>query len=160
MQEVILCCGCPRFILGTPISFFKSSSNYFMSHVALDYLCLTTEGLRDSFNLLVYYPSAKEIHMTMETSNVFVMQKFEVQETIIASEIFEQCRQSFLENLELYGNMISNTLRSTFGELLEGHIGVELTNTYLLCSKQKFAIHLKCLKMKTLLCGMSPMSRN
>jgi hypothetical protein len=55
---------------------------------------------------------------------------FEVRETIIASEIFEQGWQSFLENLELYGNMISNTSRSTFGELLESHIGVELANTY------------------------------
>ncbi len=63
-------------------------------------------------------------------SNVFAIQKFEVRETIIASEIFEQRRQSFLENLELYGNMISNTLRFAFGELLEGHIGVELANTY------------------------------
>jgi hypothetical protein len=53
-----------------------------------------------------------------------------MRETIIASEIFEQRRQSFLENLELYGNMISNTLRFAFGELLEGHIGVELANTY------------------------------
>ncbi len=51
---------------------------------------LTTEELRDSFNFLVYYPSAKEIHMAMEKSNVFVIQKFEVWETIIASEIFEQ----------------------------------------------------------------------
>ncbi len=55
--------------------------------------------------------------------------------------IFEQGRQSFLENLELYGNMISNTLRSAFGRLLEGHIGVELANTYFQCLKQKFAIH-------------------
>jgi hypothetical protein len=69
------------------------------------------------------------------------MQKFEVRETIIASEIFEQGRQSFLENLELHGNIISNTLRSTFRELLESHIGVELANTYFLCLKQKFAIH-------------------
>jgi hypothetical protein len=37
--------------------------------------------------------------------------------------------------------MISNTLRSAFGGLLEGHIGVELANTYFQCLKQKFAIH-------------------
>ncbi len=79
--------------------------------------------------------------MAMEKSNVFAIQKFEVWKTIIASEIFEQGRQSFLENLELYGNMISNTLRSAFGGLLEGHIGVELANTYFQCLKQKFAIH-------------------
>jgi hypothetical protein len=79
--------------------------------------------------------------MVVEKSNVFVIQKFEVQETIIASEVFEQVWQSFSENLALYGNMILNTLRSTFGELLEGHIGVELANTYFQCLKQKFAIH-------------------
>ncbi len=58
------------------------------------------------------------------------IQKSEVRETIIASEILEQGWQSFLENFELYGNMISNTLRFAFGELLEVHIGVELANTY------------------------------
>jgi hypothetical protein len=79
--------------------------------------------------------------MAMEKSNVFAIQKFEVWETIIASEIFEQARQSFLENLELYANMISNTLRYAFGELLEVHICVELANTYFQCLKQKFAIH-------------------
>jgi len=102
---------------------------------------LTTEKLKDSFNLPLYYPSAKEIHMVVEKSNAFAMQKFEVRETIIASEIFEQGRQSFLENPELHGNIISNTLRSTFRELLESHIGVELANTYFICLKQKFAIH-------------------
>jgi hypothetical protein len=51
---------------------------------------LTTEELRDSFNFLVYYPSAKEIHMAVEKTNVFAIQMFEVQETIITSEIFEQ----------------------------------------------------------------------
>jgi len=61
---------------------------------------LTTEELRDSINFPIYYPSAKEIHMAMEKSNVFAIQKFEVQEIIIASEIFEQGRQSFLENLD------------------------------------------------------------
>jgi len=40
--------------------------------------------------------------MAVEKSNVFAIQKFEVRKTIIASEIFEQGRQSFLENLELY----------------------------------------------------------
>jgi len=75
--------------------------------------------------------------MAKEKSNVFGIQKFEVRETIIANEIFEQGRQSFLENLELHGNMISNTLRSAFGELLEVHIGVELANTYFQCLKQK-----------------------
>jgi hypothetical protein len=102
---------------------------------------LTTEELKDSFNFQVYYPSAKEIHMAMEKSNVFAIQKFEMRETIIASEIFEQGWQSFLENPKLYGNMISNTLRFAFGELLELHIGVELANTYFQCLKQSFAIH-------------------
>jgi hypothetical protein len=80
--------------------------------------------------------------MAVEKSNVFAMQKFEVLETIIVNEIFEQGWQSFLESPELHGNMISNTLRSTFRELLEGHIGVELANTYFLRLKQKFAIHI------------------
>jgi hypothetical protein len=40
--------------------------------------------------------------MAVEKSNVFAIQMFEVRKTIIASEIFEQGRQSFLENLELY----------------------------------------------------------
>jgi hypothetical protein len=73
----------------------------------------------------------------VEKSNVFVIQKFEMWETIIASEIFEQGQQSFLENLELYGNIISNTSRSTFGKLLESHIGVELVNTYFQHLKKK-----------------------
>jgi hypothetical protein len=68
--------------------------------------------------------------MAMEKSNVFVIQKFEVWETIIASEIFEQGQQSFLGNPKLYGNMMSNTLRFAFGELFESHICVELANTY------------------------------
>jgi hypothetical protein len=46
-----------------------------------------------------------------------------------------------LENPELYGNMISNTLRFSFGELFEVHIGMELANAYFQCLKQKFAIH-------------------
>jgi hypothetical protein len=37
--------------------------------------------------------------------------------------------------------MISNILRFAFGELLEGHIGVELANTYFQRLKQKIAIH-------------------
>jgi hypothetical protein len=102
---------------------------------------LIIEELKDFFNFQVYYPSAKEIHMAVEKSNVFAIQKFEMQKNIIASEMFEQGQQSFLENPELYGNMIANTLRSTFGELLEGHIGVELANTYFQRLKQKFAIH-------------------
>jgi hypothetical protein len=60
---------------------------------------LTIEELRDSLNFPVYYPSAKEIHMAMEKSNVFAIQKFEVRETIIIREIFEQGWQSFLEIL-------------------------------------------------------------
>jgi len=104
---------------------------------------LTIEELRDYFNFPVYYPNAKEIHMAVEKSNVSTIQKFEMQEIIIASEIFEQGRQSFSENLELYGNMISNTLRSAFGELLESHVGVELANTYFQRLKQKFVIHVK-----------------
>jgi hypothetical protein len=47
----------------------------------------------------------------------------------------------FLENPKLYGNMISNTLRFAFGELLEGHITVKLANTYFQRLKQNFAIH-------------------
>ncbi len=79
--------------------------------------------------------------MAVEKSNVFAIQKFEVWKIIIASEIFEQVWQSFSENLELYGNMILNTLRSAFGKLLEGHIGVELANIYFQHLKQKFVIH-------------------
>jgi hypothetical protein len=37
--------------------------------------------------------------------------------------------------------MVSNTLKFAFRELLEGHIGVELANTYFQRLKQKFAIH-------------------
>ncbi len=81
--------------------------------------------------------------MAVEKSNVFVIQKFEMRENIIASEMFEQGRQSFLENPEFYGNMITNTLRYAFGELLEGHIGVEFANTYFQRLKQKIAIHVK-----------------
>ncbi len=69
----------------------------------------------------------------MEKSNVFVILKFEVQDKIIANEIFEQGWQSFLENPELYGNMISNTLRFSFGKFIEVHIGVELANTNFQC---------------------------
>jgi hypothetical protein len=60
---------------------------------------LTIEELRNSLNFSVYYPSAKEIHMVVEKSNVFAIQKFEVRKTIIVSEIFEQGWQSFLEIL-------------------------------------------------------------
>jgi hypothetical protein len=56
--------------------------------------------------------------------------------------------QSFLENPELYGNMISNTLKSAFGEFFESHIGVELANTYFQHLKQKFAIHFESFQVK------------
>jgi hypothetical protein len=79
--------------------------------------------------------------MAVEKLYVFAIQKFEVRETIIACEIFEQGQQSFLENLELHGNIISNTLRSAFGEILKGHIGLELANTSFQHLKQKVAIH-------------------
>ncbi len=39
---------------------------------------LTIEELRDSLNFPIYYPSAKEIHMEMEKSNVFAIQKFKM----------------------------------------------------------------------------------
>jgi len=39
---------------------------------------LTTKELKDSFNFPIYYPSAKEIHMAVEKSNVFAIKKFEV----------------------------------------------------------------------------------
>ncbi len=102
---------------------------------------MTIEESKASFNFPVYYPSAKEIHMVVEKSNVFALEKFEVRETIITSEIFEQGWQSFLENPKLYGNLISNTLRFAFGELLEAHIGMELANTYFQHLKQKITIH-------------------
>jgi hypothetical protein len=35
-----------------------------------------------------------------------------------------------LENPELFSNFISNTTRVAIGELLEGHVGVELVNIY------------------------------
>jgi len=38
--------------------------------------------------------------------------------------------------------MVSNTLKFAFGELLEGHIGVELANIYFQRLKQKFTIHI------------------
>jgi hypothetical protein len=38
----------------------------------------TTKELKDSFNFPIYYPSAKEIHMAMENSNIFAIQKFEM----------------------------------------------------------------------------------
>ncbi len=55
-----------------------------------------------------------------------MIQKLEVWEMIILSEMFEG--RNFLENPELFSNFISNTMRVAIGELLEGHIGVELAN--------------------------------
>jgi hypothetical protein len=46
---------------------------------------------------------------------------------IILSEMFKEGR-FFLENPELFSNFISNTMRVAIGELLEGHVGVELAN--------------------------------
>ncbi len=48
---------------------------------------------------------------------------------ILLSEMFEEGR-IFLENPELFSNFISNTMRVAIGELLEGHVGVELANIF------------------------------
>jgi len=61
---------------------------------------------------------------------------------IILSEMFEEGRQ-FLENPELFSNFISNMMKVAIGELLEGHIGVELANIFFQRLKEKIAIHVR-----------------
>jgi hypothetical protein len=84
----------------------------------------------------MYLASTKEIFMAMEKIKLFVIQKLEVQQMIVLSEMFKEGRH-FLENFELFSNFISNMNRVAIGEFLEGHIGVELAKLFFVTFKTK-----------------------
>jgi hypothetical protein len=42
----------------------------------------------------------------------------------------KEVQNSLFENPNLYGDLMSNAMRATFGELVEGHIGLELANIF------------------------------
>jgi len=85
---------------------------------------LITIELRDSINVPVYLASMEEVHMALDETNVFEIQKFEVRQQA-ASEL-----QGSLSDSKLFGDIMSNTWKATYGEILKVHIGEELANTY------------------------------
>lgn len=67
----------------------------------------------------------EEVHMALDETNVFVIQKFKVQQKV-ASEV----QGSLFENSKLFDDIMLNSWKATYGEVLKVHIGEELANTY------------------------------
>jgi hypothetical protein len=86
---------------------------------------LITTELRDSINVPVYLASIEEVRMALDETNVFLIQKFEVRK-----QIFSEVQGSLFENSKLFDDIISNSWKAIYGEVLKVHIGEELTNTY------------------------------
>jgi hypothetical protein len=78
--------------------------------------------------------------MAIDKTNVFVIQKLELLKQAISTEMSKEVQNSFFENPNLYGDLMSNAMRATFGELLEGHIGLELANIFYQRLKENFVI--------------------
>ncbi len=56
--------------------------------------------------------------------------KLELVKQVISTEMSKEVQNSLFENPNLYGDLMSNAMRATFGELVEGHIGLELANIF------------------------------
>ncbi len=68
--------------------------------------------------------------MAIEKTNVFVIQKLELLKQVLSTQMSKEVQKSLFENPDLYGGLMSNAMRATFGELVEGHIGLEIANIY------------------------------
>ncbi len=96
--------------------------------------------LRDSFNIPIYHASMEDVCMAIDKTNVFVIQKLELLKQAISTEMSKEVQNSLFENPDLYGDLMSNAMRATFGELVEGHIGLELANFFFQRLKENFVI--------------------
>lgn len=96
--------------------------------------------LRDSFNIPIYHASMEDVRMAIDKTNVFVIQKLELLKQAISTEMSKEVQNSLFENPDLYGDLMSNAMRATFGELVEGHIGLELANIFFQRLKENFVI--------------------
>jgi hypothetical protein len=78
--------------------------------------------------------------MAIDKTNVFVIQKLELLKQAISTEMSKEVQNSLFENPNLYGDLMSNAMRATFGELVEVHIGLELANIFFQRLKENFVI--------------------
>jgi hypothetical protein len=86
---------------------------------------LITTELRDSINIPIYVASMEEVCMALDVINVFVIQKFKVQK-----QIESEVQRSLCENSKLFDDIMSNSWKATYEEVLKVHIGEELANIY------------------------------
>ncbi|CAK9215879.1 unnamed protein product [Sphagnum troendelagicum] len=86
---------------------------------------LITTELRDSINVPIYLASMEEVRMALDETNVFVIQKFEMQK-----QIMSEVQGSLCENSKLFYDIVSNSWKAMYGEVIKVHIGEELANTY------------------------------
>jgi hypothetical protein len=82
----------------------------------------------------------EDVRMAIDKTNVFVIQKLELLKQAISTEMSKEVQNSLFENPDLYGDLMSNAMRATFGELVEGHIGLELANIFFQRLKENFVI--------------------
>ncbi|CAM6064028.1 unnamed protein product [Sphagnum tenellum] len=101
---------------------------------------LINAELRDSFNIPIYHASMEDVRMAIDKTNVFVIQKLELLKQAISTEMSKEVQNSLFENPNLYGDLMSNAMRATFGELVEVHIGLELANIFFQRLKENFVI--------------------
>jgi hypothetical protein len=67
----------------------------------------------------------EEVRMAIDETNVFEIQKFEVRKQS-ASEL----QGSLCENSKLFADIMSNSWKAVYGEILKVHTGEELANIY------------------------------
>jgi hypothetical protein len=77
---------------------------------------------------------------------MFVDQKLELQELVISIQMFEQVKKSLVENSNLYGDLMSNTLRAILRNLVEGQISVKLAYIYFQLLKKEIVIYVPKIK--------------
>ncbi|KAH8940593.1 hypothetical protein BDL97_15G097500 [Sphagnum fallax] len=86
---------------------------------------LITTELKDSINVPIYLASMEEVRMALDETNIFVIQKFEMQK-----QIMSEVQGSLCENSKLFDDIVSNSWKAIYGEVIKVHIGEELANTY------------------------------
>ncbi len=54
--------------------------------------------------------------MAIEKTNVFVIQKLELLKQVLSTQMSKEVQKSLFENPDLYGGLMSNAMRATFGD--------------------------------------------
>jgi hypothetical protein len=67
----------------------------------------------------------EEVRMALDETNIFVIQKFEMRK-----QIMSEVQGSLCENSKLFDDIVSNSWKAIYGEVIKVHIGEELANTY------------------------------